>query len=85
MRASRVSKPSEFQEPTKDAHRRKQQAQRIAEIIQVHRLSGRSPCTCEQAKEIAKAIGRSERTVWRHLHALRLTYEILGTTLFDGD
>lgn len=70
--------------PRPDRERRKIQASRVCEILMVHRLSNGTDVTVERCSEIAKAIGRSERTVWRHLATLKHVYDTMGTSLLDG-
>lgn len=70
--------------PKPDKDRRKVQATRIVEILKVHRLSGGRDVSVGEVRTIASKIGRSERTVYRHLKTLQLVYDDVGSSLLDG-
>lgn len=70
--------------PKPEKDRRRNQALRVVEILQVHRATAGREISVEEARAIAKRINRSERTVYRHLATLKLVYETIGTSLLDG-
>ena len=67
-----------------DSERRINQSKRIVEIITVHRMSRGKTLTVEEVRAIASKIGRSDRTVWRHLSTLKMVYENFGSYCIDG-